>query len=404
VSALPAVFSPEFMFDPYPQIASLREEDPVHWVDDRSLWFVTRHEDVKRLLSDADLVTPDRRAWESYKPPGEGTCMHWLAENSLFALEGADHRRVRRLVTAALTPAAVARMDGQISEVVEGCAAPLRGRTGVVDVMTEFTDVIPTTVISRITGIPPAGEDELRFHRLAKPVISNALPFAPPETETEAEEALLELTTWIRELAERRRQTPENDLISDLVTSHDMGDRMTSDEIVMIVAGLIVAGSETTALGGMVAIMTLLEHPIVFDAVRADRSLIPKTVVEVVRFGLGGAGALPRYAVRDFELRGRAIHKGQMVMLSFGGANRDPDVVDDPNSFDVTRDQSSLLTFGYGAHHCLGAHLAKAELGTMINAVCDFLPENAEIQYDVMEFQPLSTFPRPVTLPIQFGT
>jgi cytochrome P450 len=401
---LPAVFSPEFMIDPYPQIRHLQEADPVHWVEDRSLWFITRHADVKRLLSDAEVATPDKRAWESYKGPAEGTYLRWLGENSLFALERSDHRRVRRLVTAALTPAAVARMETQIVDVVDRFAAPLKGQTGIVDVMTEFTDPIPTTVISRITGIPPSSDDELRFHRLAKPVILNALPFAPEETEAQAEESMVELTDWVRTLSEERRRAPKDDLISDLVTTHDMGDQMTSDEIVMMVAGLIVAGSETTALGGMVAVMTLLEQQEVFEAVKANRSLIPQTVVEIVRYGLGGAGALPRYAVSDFELHGRKIRQGQMLSLSFGGANRDPNVFADPDQFDVTRDQSNLLTFGYGAHHCLGAHLAKAELGRMIGAVCEFLPTSATIKYELMDFQPLSTFPRPITLPIDFGT
>jgi len=183
-----------------------------------------------------------------------------------------------------------------------------------------------------------------------------------------------------------------------------MGDQMTSDEIVMMVAGLIVAGSETTALGGMVAIMTLLEHPEVVDAVKADRTLVPKAVLEIIRFGLGGPGALPRYALADFEVGGKDIRRGQMLMLSFGGANRDPGYFEHPNRFDLTRDQSNLLTFGFGAHHCLGMHLAKAELGAIVNAVCDFVPTDAQIWPDLIEFEPLCTFPRPVAFPIDFGS
>jgi len=117
-AAPPEAFSAEFMADPYPQIARLRREDPVHYVDDMALWMVTRYDDVKRLLSDAEIATPDRRVWEFYQAPPEGTHARWLSENSLLALERDDHRRVRRLVTAAFTPKAIARMDGHISEVV----------------------------------------------------------------------------------------------------------------------------------------------------------------------------------------------------------------------------------------------------------------------------------------------
>jgi cytochrome P450 len=402
VGALPAVFSSEFMVDPHGRIAQLRREDPVHFADDMALWFVTRHEDVKRLFADGEIVTSDRRAWEFYEAPAEGTFMRWFADNNLLALERTDHRRVRRLVNAAFTPRAIARMNTQIAEVVDRFATPLAGRTGMVDVMAEFTEPIPNTVISRITGIPPSVGDEVRFRRLARPVISNAMPFAPADTAQQAEQAMVELTAWVRQLAEERRLVPQDDLITDLITTHDMGDQMTSDEIVTLVAGLIVAGSETTALGGMIAIMTLLDHPDVFEELRADRSLIPQAVLEIIRFGMSGPGALPRYAIRDFDLRGKTIRKGQMVMLSFGGANRDPSAFDDPNRLDIRRDQSNLLSFGYGPHYCLGVHLAKAELSAIVNAVCDFLPIDAQIRPELIEFSPIGMFPRPLTLPIHF--
>ncbi len=400
---LPKIFSPDFLTDPYPRISQLRRDEPVYWVDDHDAWFVTRHEDIRVLLSNADIATPDARAWAKYVAPPEGTYLAWLAEHSLLALEMKDHRRARRLVTAALTPAAIARMDAQIFEVADRFATPLVGRTGVVDVMTEFTDAIPGTVISRLTGIPPTDGDESRFRTLAKLVITNAVPFAPEGSAVLAEQALVELTAWVRELADERRESPQDDLISDLVTTQDMGDQMTNDEVVMMVAGLIVAGSETTALGGMISLMTLLDHPEVFSQIKADRSLIPQTVMEIVRFGMGGPGTLSRYAVVDFELHGVQIRQGDMIMLSFGGANRDPDVFEDPDRFDIDRDHSKMLTFGYGAHHCLGAHLAKAELGSMVDAACRFLPVDAAIRHDQMKFRMIGTFPRPITLPIDFG-
>ena len=199
----PPVFSPAFMEDPYPEIARLRREEPVHYVDAMALWYVTRHEDVKRLLSDVDVATPDRRAWEFYEPAPEGTYTRWLADNNLLALEHDDHRRVRRLVTTAFTPKAIARMESQIAEVVAEFAAPLLGRSGTVDLMGEFTDPIPNTVISRITGIPAAGGDEVRFRRLAQAVIANALPFTSEEVAREGEEAMVELSAWVREMAAR---------------------------------------------------------------------------------------------------------------------------------------------------------------------------------------------------------
>lgn len=399
----PGVFTPEFMVDPYPEIARLRREDPVHYVDHMALWFVTRYGDVKRLLSDAEIATPDRRAWELYQPAPEGTYTRWLADNSLLALERDDHRRVRRLVTAAFTPRAIARMEGHIHEVVERFALPLRGRSGVVDLMGELTDPIPNTVISRITGVPAAGGDELRFRQLAQAVIANALPFAPAEAQEQGEQAMRELSAWVREMAEERRRDPRDDLISDLVTTHDMGDRMTHDEIVTLVAGLISAGSETTSLGAVVAIVTLLQHPYVFEQLKGDRSLVPRAVTEIIRHGMGGPGGLPRYAARDFELGGKQIRKGQMLMVSFGGANRDPDVFDHPDELDITRDNTNILSFGFGAHYCLGVHLAKAELRASVDAMCDFLPTGAAIRPELVELRPMGMFERPTNLPVDFS-
>ena len=220
--------------------------------------------------------------------------------------------------------------------------------------MEEFTDPIPNTVISRITGIPAAGGDEVRFRRLAQAIIANALPFTSEEVAREGEEAMVELSAWVREMALERQQRPQDDLISDLVSTHDMGDEMTHDEIVTgRRAGQ--RGQRDHALGALVAVISLLQNPYVFEQVKSDRSLVPSAVLEIIRHGMGGPAGLPRYATRDFELRGKEIRKGQMLMLSFGGANRDPDVFEHPDVFDITRDNStcscsaSVLTIAWAS-------------------------------------------------------
>ena len=136
---------------------------------------------------------------------------------------------------------------------------------------------------------------------------------------------------------------------------------------------------------------------------KADRTRVPRAVLEIIRHGMGGPGGLPRYAVRDFELGDRQIRKGQMLMLSFGGANRDPAVFEEPDEFDITRDNTDLLMFGFGAHYCLGVHLAKAELRASVDAMCDFLPTGAEIRNDLMAMRSMGTFQRPANLPVDFS-
>jgi cytochrome P450 len=394
---------PAFMDDPYPALAKLRAEDPVHFVATLGFWFIVRHDDVKRLFNDPENATPDRRYWEHFRPRPAGTFMRWVEDNGFFSLPAEEHTRLRKLFSAALTPRAVKRYEAQVRETVERFAAPLRAARGVVDLMETFCNPIPNAVISRITGIPPAGDDERRFRELAQMTIRGFFSFSDETTKKAGDDAFAEIAAWVRQLATERRDSLGEDMISDLIRAQDRGDRLSDDQIVMTITGLIGAGSETTAMGGMIAAMTLLDHPEQMEKLRRDRSLVPNAISEILRFGFGGPGGLPRYAVRDFELRGKTIRKGQMMMLSFGGASRDPAVYEDPDRFDVTRDVRDLITFGNGPHYCLGANLARQEMGCMIEAMLDFLPPGSRWRKDLMEFQTTGLFRRPVTLPIELG-
>jgi cytochrome P450 len=294
-------------------------------------------------------------------------------------------------------------MDAQIREVVERFSAPLRDRSGdVIDLIGDFTNPIPNTVISRITGVPP-GDDELRFRELAQELIRGFFPFAPPEAMATAEAALQEIAPWIRTMVRERQREPREDLVSDVVRAQEAGAPFDEDDVVMLIAILIGAGSETTNLGGMLLIQTLLQHPELLDQVRQDRSLVPKAVLEIMRFAFGGPAGMPRYATRDFELRGKQIKKGQMLMLALGGANRDPAVFPDPDVIDFARDNRELLVFGHGPHYCLGANLAKQEMGCMLDAALDIVTPGSTFREDLQEFVPMGLFKRPLNLPVEIA-
>jgi cytochrome P450 len=389
--------------DPAPLVHRLRAEDPVHFVPSLGFWFVTRHDDVKRLFNDPENATQDRGAFEHFVPAPEGSMLRWFHDNS-FARQGPEaHARFRSLFNGALTPRAVRRMDAQIREVVERFAAPLRNRPGeVLDLMGDFTNPIPNAVISRVTGVPP-GADELRFRELAQGLIRGFFPFAPPEALALAESSLQEMAAWVRQMAAERRRTLGEDLISDLLRTQERDETLTDDEIVMLISVLIGAGSETTNLGGLVMIQTLLGHPEQLKRVRDDRSLVPKAVNEIMRFAFGGPAGLPRFALRDFELRGQKIRKGQMLMLSFGGANRDPAVFDDPDTLDIERDARDLLVFGNGPHYCLGANLARQEMGSMLDAALDIVTPGSRVREDLQQFQSMGLFQRPLNLPVEIA-
>jgi len=390
--------------DPAPIVHRLRAEDPVHYVPALGFWFVTRHDDVKRLFHDPENVTPDRRVWERFEPRPAGSMLRWVDDAGLMSIASEAHARTRRLVSSAFTPRAVRRMEEQIREVVERFAAPLRGRPGeILDLLTGFTNPVPNAVISRLTGVPPAGDDEQRFRELAQSIIRAFFPFANPDAVQEAEAGFGELAAWVREMAAERRRAPREDLVSDLVRARDHDDRFSDDEIVLLLTGILGAGSETTALGGLILIDTLLKHPEEMKRVQDDRSLVPKAVNEVLRFAFGGPAGVTRYAVRDFTLRGREIRKSQMLMLSFAGASRDPAIYADPDVFDLDREARDLLIFGNGPHYCLGANLARVELACMLDAVLDIAPPGSRVREDLRRFQDLGLYKRPLNFPVEIA-
>ncbi len=390
--------------DPIPLVHRLRSEAPVHWVPSMDFWIVTRHDDVKRLLNDPEHATRDRSQWEHFVPFDEGTWLRWFDDNNFARRDPVAHARFRRRFINALTPRAVRRMDDQIREVVERFAAPLRDRRGeVIDLMGDFTYPIPNTVISRVTGVP-AGEDENRFRDLAQGLIRGFIPFATPEEMTIAEASLSEMAGWVRAMAAERRKTLGEDLISDLLRAQEMDDTLQDDEIVMLISLLIGAGSETTNLGGVMMIQALLEHPGELKRVRDDRRLIPQAVNEAMRHSTGGGAAgLLRWAARDFELRGQKLKKGQAILLSFGGANRDPEVFEAPDRLDIQRDVRESLVFGHGAHFCLGANLAKQEMGAMLDAALDILTPGSRVRSDLQELRQRGMFTRPSNLPVEIA-
>jgi cytochrome P450 len=397
-------FSDAYRDDPAKVVAQMREQDPVHWLAPLGAWIVLRYDLVHRLYTDPN-VTNDPRAYEHAQPPPAGTELERTQTLSLFSAPPEQHARMRGLVSKALTPRAVARMEDQVRDVVEQYAAPLRGRTGVVDLYAEFFEPIPNTVVSRITGIPAKGADERRFRELGRRSLSLIDPFLRGAARESALEASLEIRAWVRQMAHERRANPREDLISDLAQAHDLDQQLAVDEIVSVISAMIAAGTDTTVSGGVFSLRSLLHHPAALAELRADRSLLPNAVSELLRYDFGPTDWLPRFAVRDFELEGRSIRRGQLLMLSFMGADRDPAVFPDPDRLDLHRDTTRLAIFGHGPHYCLGANLARQELRCMLDAALDFLPAGARLLDDRIAWSesigPL--FRRLESFPVEFG-
>lgn len=389
--------------NPIPRLHELRASDPVHFVDSLGFWFVTRHDDIMRLYNDPEHVTHDKRKWDFYIPPPEGSMRRWHEDNGIFAQGAQGHSRIRRLVAAAFTPRAVMRMEQQLQEVVDRVAAPLRNRRGqTIDVLGEFTNVIPNAVISRITGVP-AGKDEARFCEIAQAVIQGFIPFSSEDVQREAERGFVEISRWVRDLVVSRRVAPQEDLVTDLVRAHDADDTLSEDDIVLLLAVILGAGSEATAQVATSIIRVLLNEPETLDRLRNDRPLIRRSIDEIVRYGFVQPAGTMRFAVRDFELRGKQIRKGQMIMLSSSGASRDPAAFEHPDVLNLDRTVRGLPVFGGGPHYCLGVNLARQEIATMIDALLDILPAGSAVSTEDIQYRDLGLFRQAFSLPVRVG-
>ena len=387
--------------DPARVLAELRERDPVHYVPELDSWMICRYDDVRQLFI-GPHVTNDPRAYQHHRPAPEGSTLRWMSENGFFSAPPEQHQRMRNLVTKSFTPRSISRIDSQIRDVVESFAARLRGRSGIVDLVEEFTSPIPNTVISRMTGIPPRENEERRFRELMREVISGISPLLDDEGKKKSEIAIIELCDWVRELAEERKREPQEDMISDLLAKVDEDDPATVDEIILVISGLVAAGSETTATGSMHGLRTLFHHPEQMQRLREDSSLMPNAVRELLRYDFGPVG-LPRYATSDFELRGKQIRRGQLLMLNFMAAHRDPAVFPDPDRFDITRDTRDLTIFGRGQHYCIGANLAQSEMGIILEGALAVIPEHAKLLDDEIASERYLLFSRMTSLPVDFG-
>lgn len=387
--------------DPVAFVAHVREHDPVAWIPGLDAWLVTRHEDVRALLADPRLTT-DPRAYERYRSPSEPGATRWLTEMPFRSTPSDPPSPGRRLVSSALTPRAVERMERRLRRVVQRLAGPLQDRHGTVDLLREFTTPVSATALGVVLGVPPKGEDELRFRELAARATRAIRPILSDKQRARAERAGVEMAEYVLDLVGERRRAPGDDLISALLAAP--GEREAADErtVVATVAALVSAGTGTTAVAGARALRTLLQHPDQLDLLRRDSSLLPNAVEELLRYD-SGLVVMPRYVVRTLELRGRTFAPGQLVALALMAANRDPRVFPRPDDLDLLRDTRDSLSFGFGPHYCIGANLARIEVQCMIEAALEFLPPQARVLEGEIRWSSRGLMSQIKSLPVDLG-
>ena len=356
-------------------LAAIRNE---HWLARSPLGFaVMRHGDIVTVLRDRRFHSA-----LSLLPQLQGLPEESIEERrpSILSMEGDEHARVRRLVAPAFTPAAANRlrpfMDEVITELLDGIAA-----SGSCDFVAAVCEPYPIPIICELLGAPR--EDWELFSRWATDIFrifnQNLVEDLPA-----VQRAGAELETYVRALVDRRRSEPGDDLLSVLIAAEEAGDRLSTDELVMLAEAVLMAGTDTTRnqLGCSVAL--LLAHPEQWKTLVAEPGLAARAVDETMRY-LGAVQGTIRVAAEDIEYRDVVFPRGTLVSCALSTGNRDPDFVDDPETFDITRESTGPhLTFGSGIHYCLGAHLARGELQAALGLLATRFPDLAldgEVQW-----------------------
>ncbi|MED5261092.1 MAG: cytochrome P450 [Myxococcota bacterium] len=396
--------TPEFDRNPYPILAHLREHAPVYWWALAQGWFLTRHEDVVRILSDEENFSPDDSHWEHFTPPPEDVADHpvvRMRNSSILSMEGAQHARTRKLAFEALSRRAVRTIEPLMSSVMDEILESIRAR-GTCDFVAEVASPYPVGVISRLLGIPADSERERHFKQLADAVIVAFNPMTDEPTVLRAIHLMTGCLAEVREWMDEKRRDPSEDLMTHLVQAENEGDRFQPDEILSLVTALLVAGSETTANSISFGILELLRHPDQLKLFKEDRNVRANAAYEIVRFEMPGR-FLRRYAKKPVSLRGFDMQAGQAVYLSVASAQRDPSFLPDADRFDITRSPRDLSAFGVGRHFCIGAQLARLELEVGLSRIFDTLPNiQLDCRFDEIPFRSNPAIRGPAALPIRF--
>jgi cytochrome P450 len=361
------LLDPEVLANPYPLYHRLRSEAPVHWDPFLHAWVVTRYPDVIRVLHDFSAQrTPTPEQLEAMELSSLGPIAQLMVKQMLF-MDAPAHTRLRSLAAAAFTPAKVERLRAHIQQITDQLldAVVPHGR---MDVIADLAEPLPGIVTAEMLGVPLEDFEKLkRWSANFAEMLGNFQH--NPDRIPSMLQTVTEMTEYFRSAVRQQQSEPRQGLIHSLLTAEIKGDRLDEDEVIANVIITMVGGLETTTnlIGN--GVLSLLRNPGELQRLQADPTLLQSGVEELLRYE-SPSQHTARIAPEDIDICGQRIRKGQAVYAVMGAANRDPQRFPEPDRLDVGRRDNRHVAFGWAAHFCFGAALARTEgqvaFGTML--------------------------------------
>lgn len=352
------LLDPDVLADPYPLYRRLQKEDPVRWDPYLHAWVVSRYGDVVRVLQRFSAArTPTPEQLTALGLSQLNPIARVLVRQMLF-LDPPSHNRLRMLAAAAFTPFRAEALRSHIQEIMDGLIAAVLPK-GRMDVIADLADLLPATVTAEMMGVPVADRDQLKVWSKDFSEMLGNFQHNPGRGALMLK-TIEEMTTYFRARLREQARQPREGVIHALMSAEIDGDRLSEEEVIANAIITMTGGQETTTnlIGN--GLLSLLRNPGELARLRTDLSLLPSAIEELLRYE-SPIQYTTRLAPADVDLGGKLIRKRQAVVALMGAANRDPEHFPDPDRLDISRPDNRHLAFGWAAHYCFGAPLARVE-------------------------------------------